>query len=144
MTHWAVLLHSMTACTNNCCQVFTKCWHWHLALVLCDGSFYPDVLPVLSSLSSGHICPLTWSWEYSLEGSLDNRPFIFLAFASLVYLFSLEPHLWTYYCGSYSGILFRTCLLWSPSVPLLADIIPAVTFGYQGFYFSVDVLALSC
>ena len=31
---------------------------------------------------------LHWSWEYTLDGSLENRAFIFFVSASLVYLLS--------------------------------------------------------
>ena len=35
---------------------------------------------------SGFTVVLHWSWEYTLDGSLENRAFIFFASASLVYL----------------------------------------------------------
>ena len=35
------------------------------------------------------IVVLHWSWEYTLDGSLENRAFIFFASPSLVYLLSL-------------------------------------------------------
>lgn len=100
---------------------------WH-CVVLCVFRLY--VLPVLLSLSSGWVCPC--SWEQSLDGSLENRPFILLASASLVCLFSLAARADTTIIINtdllYQGQLFHVqkCshLCWSLSMSSLNSSFP--------------------
>lgn len=84
----------------------------HFPLVLCVFSFSLMFLPCAVGNSAA---ALHCSWEYTLDGYLENRPFIILASASRVYLFSLVAsaiHISFYYCSIFAvGASAATSLL---------------------------------
>lgn len=109
---WLVLV------LEGCCGLLLDAVMWCL--------FFPYVLTVLFSLSSGWVCPCVIHWKLGVHP--ENRPFILLASASLVYLFNLvarvESLFGSLYSFTYEILLyfFSIHLSWHPCVSRLTSL----------------------